>query len=68
MPTISHTVQKLIKRKLLLKEALSRGIASYGAVARQIKSEIEEELGKPVQDYAIVTALRRYVKKTNENY
>lgn len=66
MVTISHIVSKLINEKIYLHEALSKGIASYGAVAKQLKPEIEKEIGKEVKHSAIVTALRRYSKKINK--
>jgi aspartokinase len=63
MVTISHIVNKLVNEKIYLHEALSRKIASYGSVAKQLKPAIEEELGKEVEHSAIVTALRRYSDK-----
>jgi len=63
MVTISHIVNKLVNEKIYLHEALSRRIASYGSVAKQLKPEIEKELGKEVDHTAIVTALRRYSDK-----
>jgi aspartokinase len=65
MVTISHIVNKLVNEKIYLHEAISKGIASYGSVAKQLKPEIEKELGKKVKHSAVVTALRRYSKKIN---
>ena len=62
MVTISHIVQKIINDKTFLLEPMSRGIVAYGSLAEQIKSEIEEELGKEVKIHAIVMALRRYAE------
>jgi aspartokinase len=63
MVTISHIVNKLVDERIYLHEALSKGIASYGSVAKHLKPEIEKELGKEVEHSAIVTALRRYSEK-----
>ncbi|HDO19218.1 MAG TPA: hypothetical protein ENG74_00660 [Thermoplasmatales archaeon] len=66
MPTVSHVVRKLVNKSVTLRSALVRGIASYGAIAKQIKPDVERELGREVHHYAIVTALRRYAKETNK--
>jgi aspartokinase len=65
MVTISHVVNKLVNEKVYLYEAISKRIASYGSVAKQLKPEIEAEIGKEVEHSAIVTALRRYADKIN---
>ncbi len=63
MVTIAHVVNKLVDENIYLQEAIGKGIASYGSVAKQLKSEIEEELRKEVAHYAIVAAIRRYAEK-----
>ena len=63
MVTISHIVNKLVNERIYLHEAMSKKIASYGSVAKQLKPEIEKEIGKPAEHTAIVTALRRYGEK-----
>ena len=63
MVTISHIVNKLVDERIYLHEALSKGIASYGSVAKHQKPEIEKELKREVDHFAIVTALRRYAQK-----
>ena len=63
MVTISHVVSKLVNERIYLHEAISKRIASYGSVAKQLKPEIEKELGREVEHTAIVTALRRYADK-----
>jgi len=63
MVTISHIVNKLVDERIYLHEALSKGIASYGSVAKHLKPEVEKELGKEVEHSAMVTALRRYSEK-----
>ena len=68
MVTVSHVVTKLVNEKIYLHEAISKKIASYGSVAKQLKPQIEQELGKEVEHSAIVTALRRYSEKINMRF
>jgi len=68
MVTVSHIVQKLVSERIYLHEALSKGIASYGAVAKNLKPMIDKELGKDTKHSAIVTALRRYADKINTKF
>jgi len=68
MVTISHLVHKLVDEKVYLQEAIGKGIASYGSVAKRLKPEIEKELKKEVAHYAIVAALRRYAEKLNAQF
>ena len=63
MVTISHLVNKMIDDNLYLQEAIGKGIASFGSVAKQLKTDIETELKKEVAHYAIVAAIRRYSEK-----
>ena len=65
MVTISHVVEKLVSERIYLHEAISKGIASYGSVAKNLKPLIDKELGKDTKHSAIVTALRRYSEKIN---
>ena len=66
MVTISHLVGKIIERKPFIEEALSRGIINYGALADEIKPEIEQELKKEVNHSAVMMAVRRYAEKSQE--
>jgi aspartokinase len=68
MVTISHIVNKLVDERIYLHEALSNKIASYGSVAKHLKPEIEKELGKEIEQSAIVTALRRYAEKLTTRF
>ena len=68
MVTISHIVNKLVDERIYLHEALSKGIASYGSVAKHLKPSIEKELSRDVDHFAIVTALRRYAEKIKTNH
>ncbi|UCD91596.1 MAG: hypothetical protein JSV43_04890 [Methanobacteriota archaeon] len=66
MVTISHVTQKLVKDKVFVLEALSKGIVSFGSLAEQLKPEIEKELGKEVKHHAVVMALRRFAETLKE--
>lgn len=59
MTTISHVIQDVLKRHVLMQEAINHGIVSFNKLAAILKPEVEEELGKPVKHSAVVMALRR---------
>lgn len=59
MKTISAVVEHYIRKKPFLQSALSQGIINLTSLARQIKPEIETQLGKEVRNGAIVMALKR---------
>ena len=59
MKTISSIVEEYIKTKPFLSSALSQGIINLTSLSRQIKPEIEHQLGKEVKNGAIVMALKR---------
>jgi aspartokinase len=66
MVTISHVAQRLVRDRIFILEAMSRGVVSFGSLAEQLKPEIEKELGKEVKHHAIVMALRRYAETLKE--
>jgi len=59
MVTISHVVQDVLKRQVLIQEAINHDIVSFNKLAQMLKPQIEQELGKTVKQSAIVMALRR---------
>ena len=59
MVTISHVVQDVLKRQVLIQEAINHGIVSYNKLAQMLKPQIEQELGRDVKHSAVVMALRR---------
>lgn len=63
MITIPSAVEQVIKKKPFLESALIEGIVNLSALSRKIKDEIEEELGKEVNDGAIIMALNRLVPR-----
>ena len=54
MKTISSIVENYIKSKPFLQSALAQGIINLTSLSRNIKPEIEEQLGKDVRNGAIV--------------
>jgi len=68
MVTVSHIAHKFVDEKPYLREAISKGIASYGSIAKKLKPDIETELGKHVEHFAIVAALRRYAEKVEAKF
>lgn len=59
MKTISSVVENYIKAKPFLQSALAQGIINLTSLSRNIKEDIEGELGKDVRNGAIVMALKR---------
>lgn len=59
MKTISSVVENYIKSKPFLQSALAQGIINLTSLARHIKPDIEQQLGKDVRNGAIVMALKR---------
>ena len=66
MVTISRVVQDVLKRQILLQEAINHGIVSFNKLAENLKPQIEAELGRPVKHSAVVMALRRTSDKFAE--
>lgn len=63
MVTIPSIVEQVIKKKPFLESALIEGIVNLSALSRKIKDEVEVELGKEVNDGAIIMALNRLVPR-----
>lgn len=59
MKTISSVVENYIKSKPFLQSALAQGIINLTSLARNMKPEIELQLGKDVRNGAVVMALKR---------
>ena len=60
MVTVSAIVKKLVNEKPLLQEGMRQGIISFAALAERIKPQVEQQLGKDVNDAAVIMALRRH--------
>ncbi len=61
MVTVSQAVEKVIKVKPFVVEALCEGILNNSSLARQIKPIVEKLTGKKVKMGAIVMALNRLI-------
>lgn len=59
MKTISSVVEEYIKSKPFLQSALAQGIINLTSLSREIRADIEHQLGKEVRNGAIVMALKR---------
>jgi len=67
MVTISHVIQDLLRRQVLIQEAINQKIVSFNKLAKVLKPQIEEELGKQVKHSAVVMALRRSSEKLQKS-
>ena len=59
MITVSKALQEIIAKSPFLEEALSDGLINVSSLARKLKPEIEEKLGKEIKVGAIVMAINR---------
>ncbi len=59
MVSISEAVQALIDGDLSLQDALMRGYGNYSAIARMLKSRVEEDLGREVKLESVITSVKR---------
>lgn len=60
MITISQAVKNIVNRKPFIIEALEDGIINYSSLAKFIKSDVEQLVGKKVNEGAIIMSLRRF--------
>lgn len=63
MIAIAEAVEELVHYSPLLEEGISRGIVNYSALARLIKSDVEEKVFKTIKTGAIIMALKRLSKR-----
>lgn len=66
MVSISHIVEKMVKENPSLEIALAKDLINYSKLARLLRKEIEKELGKKVNDHAIIVALKRLREKSEQ--
>ena len=59
MITISNALEQIIAQTPFLEEYLSMDIINTSSLARYVKPQIEERIGKKVKDSAVMMALRR---------
>ena len=62
--SISKIVQSIIDGDPPIQDAIQRGYANYSAIARMVKSNVEEQIEGPVKMQSLITA----VKRCNVNY
>jgi hypothetical protein len=63
MVTISKRVEQIIERWPLIKQGMDLGLMNLSSLARQLRPEIEAEIGERISDAAVLMALRRYQAK-----
>ncbi len=63
MISIPVAVEEVVKKRPFLEGALIDGLINLSALARQIKPEVEERIGKKVNDSAVIMALNRLVPR-----
>lgn len=68
MVTVSHIVEKILRKRPFLEEVVARKLINYAALANTLKPEIENELGKKVKHSAIMMALRRFSQKMEKGF
>lgn len=59
MATIPEIVEELIRKSPFIEEALADGLINVSSLARKLKPEINERLGKGVNEGAIIMAINR---------
>lgn len=59
MNSIGKVTEELINRSPFLREAMTDDLINISALARKLKPEIEEVIGKEVKEGAIVMAIKR---------
>jgi len=68
MVTVAHIVERIVRERPFLQEALSRGIVNHAALANEILPEIERELRKPVTFSAVNMAVRRLSERLERSF
>lgn len=68
MANVSQAVSRLVQGRPFLEQALVSGIINYAYLADMLRPEVEAELKKRVNRYAIVMALRRLTEQLKESF
>lgn len=66
MPTVAHLVQQQVRALPQLEQFIERDLVSFHRLARYLRPQLEAELGKEVEEGAIVMALSRLRSKMGE--
>lgn len=59
MLTIGKITEEIINRSPFLRESLTDNLINVSALARKIRPEIEEEMGREVKEGAVIMAIKR---------
>ncbi len=68
MVTVANVVSHIIQRRPFLEEALVSEIINYAYLADMLKPEIEREMRREVNRYAIIMAIRRFTESLKESF
>lgn len=68
MPTIAHIVEHEIRKKPFLQEGLVKGVISHSGLAEALLPTVKKELGKEVDKYAVIMAIRRHAEKLEKTF
>lgn len=63
MASIPSAVEDSIKKKPFIEAALVEGLVNLSALARHIKPDVEQRVGREVNDSAVIMALNRLVPR-----
>lgn len=66
MPTVAHLVSSYVRQAPHLEQFIERDLVSFHRLARYLRPRIEAELGREVEEGAIVMALSRLRDKMGE--
>jgi aspartokinase len=68
MITVPTATKTVIQRSRYLSEALSKNLINYSSLARYIKPELENMLGKKISDASVLMAIQRISKDFKPKY
>jgi len=57
--SVASVTRELLRERPHQLRSLQDGVASFRSLARELRPEVEEQLGRPVDEEAVVSALRR---------
>lgn len=64
--SLAQECREVVSRYPFILDGLREGVVNYRAVARRIKPEVEERVGREVDIEAVTTAVRRYGEELSE--
>jgi aspartokinase len=67
MVTIANYVEKLVKDRPFIEDALCKGLINMAALSEELKPYIEKEMKKDIKFSAINMAIRRYAEKIEKS-